>query len=319
MSWPVANPANSEVPRTGRPPAAPEPQKSQWHLSAGDQIAPGRTAVKRLGGGLRYEAYLAWDAHLHALVVIKILRPGLVEDRHALEGLAVEARMLELLRHPVLVRGFGAELEGSRPHIVLEHLEGPRLSTMLRKYGPLPVEQLIPLALQLCSVAHYMGAEGILHLDIKPSNIIMGAPARLIDLSVAKALIESGGIRNPIGTDAFMAPEQCDPQGRGPAGPAADVWGIGATLFRAASGSRPFPGADHHSAVPEERWPQLASPPIPLPEKVPPEIAEPILACLTADPAARPSATELAARLEPILDALPKPRLSKLKPRMQRA
>ena len=119
--------------------------------------------------------------------------------------------MLERLNHPVLVRSFDADLSGPRPHVVLEHLEGPRLSTLLRKYGPLPLEQLLPLGVQLCAAAHYMAAEGVVHLDIKPSNIIMGAPAQLIDLSVARTVDECARLRSAVGTDSYMSPEQCVP------------------------------------------------------------------------------------------------------------
>ncbi len=115
-----------------------DPTESKWGFQEGDLIAPGRGAVKLLGGGYRYEAYLAWDDELQSLVVVKVVRPGLVEDRHTLDGLKDEVEMLERLNHPVLVRSFGADLEGPRPHVVLEHLEGPRLSTLFRRYGPLP-------------------------------------------------------------------------------------------------------------------------------------------------------------------------------------
>jgi serine/threonine protein kinase len=123
---------------------------------------------------------------------------------------------------------------------VLEHLEGPRLSTLIRKYGPLEPEQLFPLGLQLCSALHFIEAEGVVHLDVKPSNIIMGAPARLIDLSIARTFDELARMTYPIGTDAYMPPEQCDPLGRGPITSAADIWGMGATLYHAAAGRRPF-------------------------------------------------------------------------------
>ncbi len=286
---------------------------TRWALEEGDEIVPGRTALKRLGGGHRYEAYLAFDDHLHAIVVSKLVRPHLVEDDHTLAGLRSEAEMLARLNHPVILRGFDAVLDGPRPHLTLEHLEGPRLSTLIRRHGPLPVEQLVPLALQLCSALHYLAAEGIVHLDVKPANTIMSAPPRLIDLSVALALEDAAKLAQPIGTDGYMAPEQCDPVRRGPVGPAADVFGLGATLYRAASGERPFPGAAKDSDIPEERWPQLVSEadPDPLPEHV----AEPILACLASDPAARPSPAALAEALEPILLAQAKPRLSGLKPR----
>jgi serine/threonine protein kinase len=297
------------------PPPKQDPYESRWRLRTGNEIAPGRTALKLLGGGLRYEAYLAWDGHLHSLVVVKVVRPALVDDQHTLDGLAEEVEMLERLRHPVLVRGFGAMLQGPRPHVTLEHLEGPRLSTLVRKYGPLPAEQLLPLGLQLSAAAHYMAMEGVVHLDIKPSNIIMGAPARLIDLSVARTVERCRGRTSGVGTDSYMAPEQCGTGHGGPLGPAADVWGIGVTLYRAAAGERPFEKGDPESPDPEARWPQLTAPPKLISEKVPPAIAEPIMSCLAYDPFDRPTAAELAATLEPVLAALPRPWISKLKPR----
>jgi serine/threonine protein kinase len=292
-----------------------DPHGSRWRLRQGEQIAPGLSALKLLGGGLRYEAYLAWDARLLSTVVVKVVRPGLVDDEHTLRGLAEEVDMLERLRHPVLVRNFGADLEGARPHVVLEHLEGPRLSTLVRKYGPLPTEQLLPLALQLCAAAHYLAGEGVVHLDIKPSNIIMGAPARLIDLSVARTAEDCRHLRSAVGTDSYMAPEQCLPGEGASIGPAADVWGIGVTLYRAVVGERPYDKGEPDATHPHERWPQLVAAPEPLPDKVPSAIADPIMSCLAYDPADRPSAQKLADTLEPVLGSLPRPWVSKLKPR----
>ena len=269
----------------------------------GEGRRAGAREVRRrlLGGGERYKTYLAWDDDLLALVVVKVVRPHLVEDRHALRGLADEVRLLELLRHPVIVRSLDAVLEGPRPHVVLEHLEGPRLSTLVRRFGPVEREQLLPLGLQLCSAIHLRG-RGIVHLDVKPSNIIMGAPARLIDLSIARRVEELAGTRHRLGTDAYMAPEQCDPAGRGPITPAADVWGVGATLYHAVSGHAPFPAPSSR----EERFPQLREAPAPLPERVPPAVRSLLNACLDRDPAARPAPAALAAEIELLVDALPK-------------
>jgi serine/threonine protein kinase len=294
------------------------PYESRWRLHQGDEIAPGLSALKLLGGGLRYEAYLAWDARLYSMVVVKVVRPGLVDDKHTLAGLAEEVAMLERLSHPVLVRSFGADVDGPRPYVVLEHLEGPRLSTLLRKYGPLPPEQLLPLGLQLAAAVHYMATAGVVHLDIKTSNIIMGAPARLIDLSVARTTEESLHLTSAVGTDSYMSPEQALAGKGAPIGPAADVWGIGVTLYRAAAGERPFEKGDPDAAEPKLRWPQIDTAPRPLPEKVPPAIAEPIMSSLAYEPADRPEPAELADTLEPLLDALPKPWVSKLKPRRGR-
>lgn len=294
------------------------PEESRWDFAEGDEIVAGRHAIKLLGGGFRYEAYLAWDDHLRALVVVKVVRPGLVDDAHTLRGLESEIGMLERLNHPVLVRSFGADLDGPRPFVALEHLEGPRLSTLLRRYGPLPVEQLVPLALQLASAAHYLAGEGVAHLDIKPSNIIMAGPPRLIDLSVARTLDQAANLERPVGTDAYMAPEQALPQGSAKPGSPSDVWGIGATLFRAVAGERPFPEGERHGELPAERWPQLSEPPAALPGHVGPAVAAPLYESLAFDPAERPTAAELAERLEPVLDALPKPQLSRMKPRIRR-
>ncbi|HEX2467498.1 MAG TPA: serine/threonine-protein kinase [Solirubrobacterales bacterium] len=300
------------------PPEAPDPEESSWGFREGDEIVPGRHVLRRLGGGFRYEAYLAWDDRLYAVVVVKVLRPGLVGSERSLRGLSSEAGTLRRLDHPVIVRGFDAVLDGPRPHLVLEHLEGPRLSTLIRKYGPLPVEQLVPLAVQLCSALHYLHGEDVVHLDVKPSNIIMGAPPRLIDLSVALTATDLETLDVPVGTDAYMAPEQCDPVALGPVDPAADVWGLGVTLYRAATGERPFSEPGGREAEPAIRWPQLVETPQPLDGRLGPALAEPIMSSLARDPTARPRPGELAGMLEPVLGALPKPRLSRLKPRIQR-
>jgi eukaryotic-like serine/threonine-protein kinase len=304
----------SMAPRTAAAAATPDPEP-RWHLEQGEEVGPGRTALKRLGGGRRYDAYLAWDETLHAVVVFKLVRPHLIEDPHTLAGLAGEWEMLERLNHPVIVRGFDAVLDGPRPHIVLEHLEGPRLSTLVRRYGPLPVEQLVPLALELTAAIHYLRGQEVVHLDVKPSNTIMGAPPRLIDLSVALTTAEAATLASHVGTDAYMAPEQCDPAGLGPVGPAADVWGLGVTLYKAATSELPFGEPEPATADGSARWPQLDEDPR-WPERLPDSLATLIMLCLERDHSRRPEPSVLHEALEPILGNLPKPRLSRLKPRL---
>jgi serine/threonine protein kinase len=289
-----------------------------WDLEEGDEIAPGLTALKRLGGGTRYDAYLAFSDHLHAVVVTKVVRPHLVEDERVLRGLTGEWEMLERLNHPVIMRGFDAVLDGPRPHVVVEHLEGPRLSSLVRRYGPLPADQLVPLGVQLASAIHYLTNEGIVHLDVKPSNTIMGAPPRMIDFSVALTADEAADVTGTVGTDAYMAPEQADPGCFGPVGHPADVWGLGATLYRAAAGVLPYSKPGPEDAPREVRWPQLVEPITPLEADIPLAVTEAIMTSLAFDPADRPTPAELSDQLEPVLGAMPKPRLSKLKPRLGR-
>lgn len=293
-------------------------RRESWGFAEGEEFAPGRIALASLGGGWDYEAYLGWDEHLQALVVFKLVRPHLVGDEHVLRSLRREAEMLSRLNHPVIVRCFGAVLEGDRPHIVLEHLEGPSLAAALRETEVLALEQLVPLAFQLASAVQYLANEGIVHLDVKPGNVILGAPPRLVDFSIARPVGEAARLRRPVGTDAYMAPEQCDP-GRGPVGPAADVWGIGATLYEAAVGRVPFPRPrryDEHD--PFQRFPQLAGAPPEIPGDVPGPLGDLILDCLRFDPSERPSAGAVADRLEPLVgEIMPRRVLGRPRPRLR--
>ena len=297
--------------------------KDSWEFEEGTEFVPGRFALKKLGGGYDYEAYLTWDEKLYALVVAKCLRPHLVDDTHALNSMRREADHLLGLKHPVVVRGFDAVLDGPCPHLVMEHLEGPHLASLLRRYGPLPLEQLLPLSLQVCSAIHYLGTEEIVHLDIKPRNIIMGAPPRLIDLSIARSFARAKRITGHVGTDAYMAPEQCDPK-RATIGPAADVWGLGATLYHAVTGRVPFPRPDYdkerHKDDDRLRFPQLFASADPIdPKKVPIPVIEPVMDCLAADPADRPNVAEVVGRLESLVAELPtKPVLRRMRPGRRR-
>src|SRR4051812_35521665 len=187
------------------PPFAVRPRPT-WGLAEGDEIAPGRSVLRRIGSGRRYEALLVWDEHRLAVLVAKVLRPDVFRDRTALQDLAREAALLDRLAHPVVVRGVGACVGGRFPHLVLEHLDGPTLEELLVSSGPLALEQLLPLGLHVASALHYLAGEGVVHLDVKPSNIVMGGPPRLIDLSVARTVEEAAALRASIGTDSFMAP-----------------------------------------------------------------------------------------------------------------
>jgi serine/threonine protein kinase len=292
------------VRRRSRPEPNPDRPASRpsWGLEEGDAVAPGRIALRRLGGSGLYETYLVWDDRLFAIAVAKLVRPHKVDDPRALAAIAREAEALARLNHPLLVRSFEAVLEGSRPHLLLEHLEGPPLRSLIKRHGPLPLEQVLPLAADLCSVLHYMAAEGMVHLDVKPANVIMSAAPKLVDLSVAHTIERAAQLNEPVGTLEYMAPEQHDPLGRGPVGPAADIWGLGVTIFEAIQGRRPFLQADG-------RVPDVSAPPEAFAPEVPIQVAEVVLRCLEKEPRARPRASEVAMSLAPIVEAIGKNRV----------
>jgi eukaryotic-like serine/threonine-protein kinase len=278
---------------------------ASWDFQEGDEIHPGRSVLKALGGGNRYEVCLVWDDSLYALGVAKLLRPDQASDEKALRDLGREAEVLAQLAHPSLVRGFDAVLAGPHPHVLIEHLEGPSLRRLIRRDGAIPLSQLLPLAANVAGALQYMANRGYVHLDVKPDNIVMGVPPRLIDLSIARTVERAATTKGPIGTDPYMPPEQCLGATAGaPIGPAADAWGLGATLFHAVSGEKPFPRGSGDEGP--ERFPQLVEPPRPLPSAVSEELRALIAELLDPDPSARPTCGEVVERLEPLLLELPR-------------
>ncbi|HMJ97244.1 MAG TPA: serine/threonine-protein kinase [Thermoleophilaceae bacterium] len=274
--------------------------KQTWGFPQGHEIAPGRTTLKLLGGGNRYEVYRVWDELHSSVMVAKVLRPDLVEEEYALRGLRREIDALEALAHPVLLRSIASHIEGPYPHLLVEHLDGPTLRRLIRKDGALPAEQALPLGLHVASAIHYMAEEGWVHLDVKPDNLVMGSSPRLIDLSLARTIERARRLTGYIGTNAYMSPEQCNP--RLDVGPPADVWGLGATLYHAVAGRPPFrrPRTRDAGAALEDRYPQLEDEPYEWRRPVPQALSDAILACLRKDPAERPSAGELALMLQPV-------------------
>lgn len=274
--------------------------KVGWGFVEGAEIAAGRTVLELLGGGRRYEVYLVWDERLHALAVAKVLRPDLLEDDSAVRKLQREAELLRRLAHPVLVRAFDALLDGPVPHLLLEHLDGPDLRRLVKEEGPLSSEDVVATGEQIAGALHYLSAEEVVHLDVKPSNVVFGQASRLIDLGAARAVESASQLRAPLGTDAFMAPELCAAGSRpGRVDAAADVWSLGATLYYAATGEVPFPrpAGARLSDDPAVRFPQLMKQPERMPNYVPASLEALLLRMLAAAPSERPAAAAAADEL----------------------
>jgi serine/threonine-protein kinase len=284
-------------------------ESHSWHLGEGDRITPELTVLRRLGGGYAYEVFLAFDEITYVAVVVKVVRPDQVSDEHTLRGLRREVEALALVNHPVVVKGLRYDLEHERPHVVLQHIEGPRLSSLIRRHGRLQEQQYLPLAIEVAAALHYLRGVDLLHLDIKPSNVIMAAPARLIDLSIARTP-ELAARGKQLGTDYYMSPEQADPTTHGAPTFASDVWGLGATLFHAVAGYRAFDTGSEDAEELAGRYPQLVDEPYDLPDQVPGPVREVIAASLQQDPAKRPLPSEIVDAFEPVLAGLPAPKLT---------
>ena len=283
-----------------------------WDLAEGDAVTAELTAVRKLGGGASYEAWLAFDEVTYSAVVVKLLRPGQIEDESSRRSMRREVTALAAVNHPVVVRGLRHDLDGPRPHIVLEHIDGPRLSTLIRRHGRLQEQQYLPLGIDVAAALHYLHHIGWTHLDIKPSNIIMGSPARLIDLSVARPEDQAQRLRPLSGTDAYLSPEQCDPGTVAPTY-ASDVWGLGASLFQAVAGYRAFDDPQPRADALSERFPQVSAEPRDLPGDVPDDVDAVICSMLQHAPEKRPAPSEIVDALAPVLERQPKGSLSGFK------
>lgn len=273
-----------------------------WGCREGDALTRELTTMRPLGGGPSYETYLAFDAITYSPVVVKVLRPESTTDPRALRELSREVDALSRLSHPAVERLLRHELTGARPHLVLEHYEGSRLSSLVQRLGALRQQWYLPLAIEIASVLQHLRMVGWMHLDINPSNIIMGSPARLIDLSLARPVAAAAEV-GELGAAAYLAPEQCAVGGT--PSYASDVWGLGVTLFEAIAGRRAFDVGDLASRDPRVRYPQVVDDPYSLPVGVPRQVEQVVLGALEKDPRNRPLPDQITAAIEPVLARQP--------------
>ncbi|MFG1945039.1 serine/threonine-protein kinase [Nonomuraea sp. NPDC048826] len=257
--------------------------------------------LSRLGAGGFGEVHLALDPEGRT-VAVKVLHPHVAADSVALARLAREVETMRRVGGPNVAEVLDASLDVDRPYLVTRYVQGKPLSAVP---VPVPDADLRLLAAGLADALLAMHDAGVVHRDLKPANVMMseGRPV-VIDFGIAHALdslsvTASGAV---VGTPGYLAPEVLEGK---EAGPAADVFSFGATLAYAATGRHPY-GTGPASAVAYRvvhHEPDLDGAPGWL---------EPLLAqCLATDPAARPVAADICARLG--VEAPPRPRrLSRL-------
>jgi eukaryotic-like serine/threonine-protein kinase len=252
-------------------------------LARGRTIVPGVRIEEHLHRSRHLDVYAAWCERRAVSVVVKAPRPDRLRDVAIVRDLLREGRLLRRLAHPHLLRAYEVH-RAPRPAIVLETVGGETLGHLFARVGRLPAEDLAQLGLQLSSALGYLHREGVVHLDVKPSNAIADAGcAKLIDLSVARA---PGRMSAGRGTWCNMAPEQAR---GGAVGSPADVWGLGTVLWEAATGKNPFDEIDQCE--------QRAAPVRVLRPHLPRALGDAIDACLEPEATHRPALREIDAAL----------------------
>jgi serine/threonine protein kinase len=247
---------------------------------------PGYDLGPRLARSDVLDVHEAWSHERGCSVVLKTLRPDRRDDPSAVRALRREGALLRRLGHPHLVRAYDVLAE-PQPAVVLETLGGETLAHLiLRRDRRLAAREIGFLGAHLCSAVGYLHAQGHLHLDLKPSNVVAdGGRAKLIDLSIAR---RPGRVKAGLGTWCYLSPEQAL---GGVVGPEADVWGIGVVLWEAATGTRAF-GDDRDDEVDLPVLHRRADP-VRSRRRLPAPLADVIDRCLEPDPAARPTLPQL--------------------------
>ncbi len=259
-------------------------------LSAMPDRLGGVQLERLIGQGGMGRVYLGHHPILDVEVAIKVMRAGSGSRNRFL----TEARLAARVQHEHIVRILHAGDEGGFCYLVLEYVPGRNLKQLVHDRGPLPWREAADIILQAARGLAAAHRQGIVHRDIKPSNLLQDADGRIkvADLGLARALINDpaggedtsfGGI---IGTPAYMPPEQAKDAHL--VTPAADVYGLGATLYYLLTGEAPFPGRSFRELLAIHRQGTIPDPSTRSPG-LPAALGQLAHRMLAKDPAQRPA------------------------------
>ncbi|MFF9341042.1 MULTISPECIES: protein kinase [unclassified Streptomyces] len=276
------------------------------------RVVGGRYEIATVvGQGGMGQVWTAYDTRLDRRVAVKLLSPAaLTGPRTAADELrrrfVRECRVTAHVDHPGLVTVHDAGSDGDDLYLVMQYVDGADLADHLAEHDPYPWEWAVCVAAQLCAVLAAVHAVPIVHRDLKPRNVMIrpDGTVTVLDLGIASVL-DSDTTRlthtgEPIGSPAYMAPEQAM---GGAVGPQTDLYALGILLHELLSGNVPFAGSTALGVLHRH----LYEPPLPL-RQVRPEVPEAlealVLRLLAKDPAARPAgAHEVYEALLPLLPA----------------
>lgn len=279
--------------------------------AAGGRVVAGRYELSTLiGQGGMGQVWTAYDNRLDRRVAVKLLRPDRVAGAEAEElrrRFVRECRVTAQVDHPGLVTVHDAGSEPSEDgalFLVMQYVDGADLGDHLAEHDPYPWQWAVAVAAQLCAVLSAVHAVPIVHRDLKPRNVMVkqDGTVSILDLGIA-SVMDTDTTRlthtgSPIGSPAYMAPEQAM---GGAVGPYTDLYALGVLLHELLSGDVPFSGATALGVLHRH----LYEPPLPvrrLRPEVPQALEALVLRLLAKDPQHRhASAQEVYADLEPLL------------------
>jgi serine/threonine-protein kinase len=260
-------------------------------------VLPGYGPLEPIGRGGMGVVYKARNLALDRVEAIKTVRPGDFAGPRELARFQFEAEAAARLTHPNVVTVYGVGEAGGRPYLAMRWVDG----TSLADRPPDPPRATAVMLAKVARAVHFAHEQGILHRDIKPGNILVDAAGEpfVADFGIARRLDPAATqtrVCNPVGTPAYMAPEQamCEPR----LTVAADVWAVGAVLYDRLTGRAPF-GTDNQLAIFRRLQTKAPTPLREINPGVDRDLEAVCMKCLERDAADRyGGADELAADLE---------------------
>ena len=268
-----------------------------------DRVLAGRyRLLDRLGVGGMSVVWRAHDEVLDREVAVKVLSPGPSINPELLDRIRIEARSAARLRHPniVEVHDFG-ETDEQLPYMVLELVDGRSLAEVLSG-GAVAWRSAVLIAAQVAAALAAAHARGVVHRDVKPSNVMVTTDGvKLVDFGISATVGEADGIGGEVyGTPAYLAPERL---GGGIVRPATDVYALGLLLYLALAGHLPWRASTTTEMLTAHRYLDPAGlPPV---DGLPREVADLCRRCLSKNPADRPSAAAAARVLGDVAGLVP--------------
>lgn len=212
----------------------------ETYIKIGSRIDNDLTVINHLGGTRKVDVYLCRSRSLKRLVACKILLPSDKTSSNVRDALIKEGQILQKLRHPNVIEGYGVYLE-PYTRIVIEYLQGQNLHNTFFEgnYSAFDIDDIVDVTLQLSDALSYIHGQGLLHLDVKPSNIFYcDGHVKLLDFSLAQRYYPNNTLKHRSGTLGYMAPEQTFKK---PLAYATDVFGMGVTFYQLLTGGHlPF-------------------------------------------------------------------------------